>query len=155
MNVPAYPGWMNRNLRWLIPTTCLVAVLGAGVCRMVVIASHALSVTGLYQQSLAQASHDPNVIAALGQPITSGLRHFTAQGSESSRTIQGRRVAYSASGFAALTIELAGPKDVATLHIRATQGGGHWNYQQLSVDTGHQQHIDLLHDMAAHAGKHT
>lgn len=155
MNDRPYPGWMNRNWRWLVPMACLVAVLGTGVYRMVVIASHALSVTGLYQQSLAQASHDPNVIAALGQPITSGLRHFTAQGSESSRTIQGRRMTYRVSGSAALTIELTGPKDIATLHIRATQGSGRWNYQQLSVDTGHQQHIDLLQDMAAHAGKHT
>lgn len=154
MKTQAHSSWLSHNWRWFAPVVCVVVLLGAGLVRVIHVAANATSVADLYRQATAEASHDPNVIAALGQPITVGLRHFTAQGSESSRTIQGNRIAHHVSSSAALTVELTGPKDVATLHIRAAQSTGHWNYQLLTVDTGHQQHIDLLKDMAVHAARH-
>lgn len=154
MKAQAHSGWLNHNWRWFAPVVCLVVLLGAGIIRVVYIATNAASVAELYQQAIAQARHDPAVIAALGQPITSSLHRFAARESESERRSQGHRVASYARGSAALTVELAGPRDVATLHIRASQATGHWNYQRLSVDTGHRQHIDLLQDMAAKAAKH-
>lgn len=150
-----HSSWFSHNWCWFAPVVCVVVLLGASMIHVVYIASNAVSVADLYREATADASNDPNVITALGQPITVSLRHFSARGSESSRTNQGRRIAHHVSGSAALTVELTGPKDVATLHIRATQATGHWNYQLLSVDTGHQQHIDVLHDMAVTAGKHT
>jgi len=154
MKVQAHSSWLSHHWRWFAPVIFVAVLLGAGIIRVVRIATNATSVAELYQQATAQASHDPTVIAALGQPITSSLRRFTARESESSRRIQGNRVAGYARGTAALTVELAGPKDVATLHLRAAQATGHWNYQRLSVDTGRQQHIDLLHNTVAHATRH-
>jgi hypothetical protein len=154
MKTQAHSSWLSHNWRWFAPVVCVVVLLVAGLIRIVDVATNATSVAELYHQATTQASHDPTVIAALGQPITSSLRRFNAQESESSRTIQGNRIARNFRDSAALTVELAGPKDVATLHIRAAQSSGHWNYQLLTVDTGHQQHIDVLKNMAAHAARH-
>jgi hypothetical protein len=154
MKAYAHSSWLSQNWRWFAPVVCVVVLLGAGIIHVVRIATNAVSVADLYREATTDASHDPKVIAALGQPITFSLRRFDARQSESSRQIQGNRVARSISGTATLTVELAGPKDVATLHIRAAQSTGHWDYQLLAVDTGHQQHIDLLQNMATPSTKH-
>ncbi len=154
MKAYTHSSWLSHNWRWFAPVVCVVVLLGAGIIHVVHIATNAVSVADLYREATADASHDPDVIAALGQPITVRLRRFDALQSESSKRVQGNRVTRSISGTATLTVELAGPKDVATLHVRAAQSTGHWDYQLLAVDTSHQQHIDLLPDMAADAAKH-
>lgn len=154
MKVQAHSSWLAHHWRRFVPAACVLLLLGAGLVHVVHLATHSVGVTDLYRQATAEACHDPDVIAALGKPITGSLRRVTGAESESSRTAQRRRIAYRLGGYAALTVELDGPKGVATLHIRATQASGHWHYQLLSIDTSHRQHIDLLHDMAASAGKH-
>ena len=154
MKAYPHPSWLSHHWRWFAPVICVAVLLGAGIIHVVHVASNAVSVADLYREATTDASHDSHVIAALGQPITVSLRRFNARQSEASRRIQGTRVARYVRGTATLTVELTGPKDVATLHIRAAQSTDHWVYQLLAVDTGHQQHIDVLQDMAAPAAKH-
>ncbi len=154
MKAYAHSSWLSRHWRWFAPVVCVVVLLGAGIIHVVHIAANAVSVADLYREATADASHDPNVIAALGQPITVSLRRFNGRPSESSRQIQGNRITRSVRGTATLNVELEGPKGAATLHIRAAQSTGHWDYQLLAVDTSHKQHIDLLQGMAAKAAKH-
>ncbi len=93
-----------------------VALLGGGA------ALFGLSGGGPRDEALARARAEPELVAALGEPITAGLL--------TSGSIQ----LDNASGSADLSIPLSGPKGSATLYLVATKDAGQWHYTTLAVE---------------------
>jgi hypothetical protein len=115
----------------LIALGCL-GFAGACLIGLVVVGSAFFATTGLirssaaYQQAVAVASADPQVVAALGEPIQTGW--FTS-GSISEN---------GDAGQASLSIPLRGPRASGVLHVAAHRAGGDWVFDELYVTIGGQ-----------------
>jgi hypothetical protein len=86
-----------------------------------------------YKQAMARASHNPQVVEALGEPVKAG---FFVSGSVN---VSGP------SGSADLSIPVSGPLGKGTLFVVAEKSAGLWQFSTMDVaitDTG--ERIDLL-----------
>ena len=135
MNTIGRRTWWDRHWKWFVPVSCVMAAaLFAGLfVSIFVLVLGMMKNSGAYQQAVTQASREPAVIAALGQPIATS--YFTTGNISTSNE----------NGEARLIITLHGPKGSAAIHLRASKHDGIWTYSVLAVDidTTH-QHIDLL-----------
>lgn len=131
---PVQPqGWFQRNWKWLIPVGCGLPMLCCGVIGAATFfgATTAMKSSEVYAEALSKALTNPEVRAALGEPITPGLM---PQGSVQTK---------NGVGTASLRSSLEGPKGKATLTLEAKKTGDRWIYSELRVDVGSKR-IDLL-----------
>ena len=88
--------------------------------------------SGAYQQAVAAARADSDVVATLGTPIEEG---FFVMG-EIQLTLDG--------GYANLSIPISGPNGAATIYAEAEKSRGQWSFHTLEVmveDTGEWIHL--------------
>jgi hypothetical protein len=134
VNTNAEKNWFARNWKWAAPTGCLLMVLlvGAFIGTIFFFVFSMMRSNDAYQHSLEAARHNPEVVAALGQPIEEGW------------FVSGNYEETGPSGVANFSIPLKGPKGGATIYVEAHKSAGQWNYNTLVVelDATHQR-IDL------------
>ncbi len=111
----------------LVALVCVLLVVGIGVFVFGIIKS-----TYVYKDAVHRAQTNPQVMAALGTPIGTGL------------LVSGSVDTKNSSGSAAIKIPIQGPKDKATINIRATMTDNNWRYEELVVKPDHGPPIDLL-----------
>jgi len=90
-----------------------------------------------YVDSFTRAQNDPEVIAALGEPIEAGW------------AVQGEISVTNDDGNANLDYDISGPKGTGTVHVTGEKNNGVWTYSIMSVDTPGGQ-VDLLDPHAGH-----
>lgn len=135
MNEPVRGNWWSRNWKWFVPVGCLslIVLFAAFIGSIFLVATGAMKSSDVYKQAVAKAQAHPEVVEALGTPITTG--YFTS-GSINTST---------SGGDATLSIPLSGPKGKATIEVVATKSGGEWTFSKLEVDLANpSKQIDLL-----------
>ena len=111
---------------------CIFLVVG-GAAGIVATVFGSIKSSDVYQDALAEATADPEVVNTLGEPVEAGL---IPSGSISVE---------NASGEASLSIPISGPKGKGTLYVEATKSAGTWTYTVLEVAVvGQPGRIDLL-----------
>ncbi len=129
------PGWWSRNWKWFVPVGCLsmVVLVVIFVLGIVLLVFGALKSSDAYKTAVARAKANPEVVAALGEPI------------EEAMFLSGKTNVDGSSGDADLTIPISGPKGSAKIYAIATKRAGRWNYSTLEVEiAGREERIDLL-----------
>jgi len=131
VNTNVEKNWFARNWKWAAPTGCLLMVLlvGAFIGTIFFFVFSMMKSNDAYQHSLEVARHNPEVVAALGQPIEDGW------------FVSGNFEENGPSGVANFSIPLKGPKGGATVYVEAHKNAGQWNYNTLVVelDANHQR----------------
>lgn len=136
---PAARSWWSRNWKWAVPVGCATPLLvcGGGVGLLLVFIFGSIKSSQPYKHSLAAATSDSRVIAALGTPI------------EPAWLVTGSIEIAGASGSAELSYDLKGPNGSATVHVVAEKAAGRWTYSTLTVDLHPgAQRVDLLSSAA-------
>ncbi len=88
--------------------------------------------SGAYQQAVAAARADSDVIATLGTPIEEGF------------FVMGEIQLNNNGGYANLSIPISGPDGEATIYVEAEKSGADWSFRALEVvvrDTGQWIHL--------------
>jgi hypothetical protein len=121
-DVARQKSWWGRNWMWVVPLGCLtpLVLVGGCVAALFFFVFSTLKSTEAYQQSLAAVLRDPQVQAALGEPITPKW------------TFQGKVNVTNDSGNADITYDVGGPKGDATVHVVADKKAGVW-----TINTNH------------------
>lgn len=119
--------WWKRNWKWVVPTGgCLtiiilfIAFIGAAVFGV----TKVISGTEPYQDGLAQAQSNAQVIELLGEPI------------ETNGIMQGSINFSNNNGDANIRIPIKGPKGEGDIYVVGEKLNGTWTYSELEV------HID-------------
>ena len=118
---PPQRGWLGRNWKWVIPVGCILPLIvccGGGTA-LLMFALGELKSSEVYKEAVAKAKANPEVTAALGEPITEG---FIPTGSFDTNPT---------TGHADLIISLSGPKDSGTLFSVAHITDGKWVFSKL------------------------
>jgi hypothetical protein len=140
----AEKNWFARNWKWAAPTGCLLMVLlvGAFIGSIFFFVFSMMKSNDAYQHALELARHDPEVVAAIGQPMQDGW------------LVSGNFEENGPSGVANFSIPLSGPKGGATVYVEAHKNAGQWTYNTLVVelDSTHKR-IDLQQAAAAPAAE--
>lgn len=135
MNPSENKNWWGRNWKWFVPTGCLTLVVLVGGCvgSIFMVATTAMKSSDVYKDALVKAQANPEVVEALGSPITTGF--FTS----------GSIHTNGPTGDAAFSIPLSGPKGKGTIQLEAKKSAGEWTYSTLVVEVENpKQRIDLL-----------
>lgn len=141
MDSSCKPNWWDRNWRWFVPAVCVLLMLV--VCSFIGLVfygvSSAMKSTDAYQLAVQRARSDPEVTAAIGDPIIEGF--FTTGSINTS----------GSSGSADMAIPISGPKGEAVIYLSATKSVGRWKFDDLIVDIDTSgDRIDLLQDHQTH-----
>jgi formylmethanofuran dehydrogenase subunit D len=139
---PPRRGWSSRNWKWFVPTGCLsLLVLFAVFIAVIVFAVFgALKSTDVYKTAVQRAKSNPDVIAALGTPISEGM------------FLSGSTNATNGSGSADISIPISGPKGKGTIYAVATKSTGAWSYKTLAVEIAATKERINLNENDAAAG---
>ncbi|QWP77751.1 hypothetical protein J5226_04875 [Lysobacter sp. K5869] len=139
MNDRPNPGWFGRNWKWFVPTGCLTVLLLGALVLFGLIGLGIKGMSGLMSGSepvrhaMQLAKDNPEVTAALGQPLETGMGF---QGSL--RTDNDR-------GSADLSLPLKGPKGSGRLYVKGEREADRWTYRLIEVAIdGSERRIDLL-----------
>ena len=135
MDQPERKNWWGRNWKWFVPAGCLtlIVLFAAFIGSIFLVATTAMKSSDVYKAAVAKAQANPEVVEALGTPITTGF--FTS----GSVNVSG------STGDAALSIPLSGPKGKATIQLEAKKSGGEWTFSKLVVEVENpSKRIDLL-----------
>ncbi len=93
----------------------------------------AIRSSDFYEQALETAQNDPDVIAALGEPIEAGW------------WVMGTISTSGLSGEGDLIIPISGPDGSGTLYATGRRDTGEWTYFTLAVEVdGREELIDLM-----------
>ena len=85
-----------------------------------------------YQEGMNRARSNPEVVAALGEPIESGW------------LISGSINVNGPSGNVDVSIPISGPKGSGTLYVVGTRNAGRWQYSTMAVEIpGRASRIDV------------
>ncbi len=114
------PGWLQRNWRWLVPTSVL-ALFALSAAAVVGLAALIKSFAP-YPQIMAAVRADETVIAVLGEPIEDGL------------FFDGRIETSNGRGAANLVIPLAGSRADGRAWVNAVREQGQWRYTTFMVE---------------------
>ncbi|HXZ27137.1 MAG TPA: cytochrome c oxidase assembly factor 1 family protein [Terriglobales bacterium] len=134
--VPPQPqGWFARHWKAVVGVGCLgviiLAVAFVGGIMLLVMGS--IRSSDAYQQALAKAKANPEVVLRLGQPIQPGW------------FISGSINVSGAAGDADLSIPISGPKGKGTVYVVGKKSAGEWSYTRMEVEVeGQPGRIDLL-----------
>ena len=125
--------WWTRNWKWAVPTGCLLVLLLAfgGCVSLFVGAFAAMKNTGAYTQAVERARSHPDAVARLGEPIEAGW------------LLQGRFDDHGATGEAAYSVPVHGPRGRGTLHVEARKHAGRWTFEWLELVPDDGAPIDL------------
>ncbi len=132
------PGWWSRNWKWFVPVGCLtfLGLIVVFVALLAVVIFGAMKSSDVYKEALQRAQTNPEVVAALGEPIRDGW------------FVSGKTEVSGGGGEADLAIPVSGPKGSGTIYAVAEKSAGRWNYSKLQIEvkaTG--QRIDLQADV--------
>jgi Cytochrome oxidase complex assembly protein 1 len=134
MNQPPLPpqppqrSWWSRNWKWALPVGCLLPIVLCGGGFVLFFSLIFGAVTGAirnsdaYQEGMSRARSNPDVVAALGEPIESGF------------WISGSINVDGPSGNVDVSIPISGPKGSGTLYIVGTRNAGRWQYSTMEVE---------------------
>ncbi len=137
MNQTMRTSWWDRNWKWFLPVSCLLAVfLFAGFIGLIFYGvTSMIRSSEVYQMALQSARKNPELVSALGEPIVEGI-FITGNISEG-----------GASGSADLAIPISGPRGEATLYVVARESAGQWTFRRLIVEISKtEDRIDLLQE---------
>lgn len=144
MNDRPNPGWFSRNWKWFVPTGCLSVLLLAALALAGLIGLGIKGVSGLMSGSepvrhaMELAKADPDVRAAFGEPLETGLG------------FQGSLTTNNDSGAADLSLPIKGPKGSGRIYVKGTREADRWSYRLIEVAIdGSERRIDLLGTDAA------
>jgi len=128
MSSSSQTSWWGRNWKWVVPIGCLVPLLSCGCCVGSVLFTvfGAIKSSEPYADALARARANPQVQAALGNPIEAGL---FPSGQLQTKTSNGVE-----TGTVNLTIPISGPNGAGTIIVAGNKRGGQWDYSTLQVD---------------------
>lgn len=134
LHTPPDRSWWQRNWKWCVPVlvTMLLGLCLGAVAALVMGLMGVMKSSTPYRDAVQAAQHDPQVAAALGEPVEPGW------------FFSGNISTTNDRGEAALQIPLRGPHGKADLVVEGTKTGGQWRYSTLQVqpDDG-QPPIDL------------
>jgi hypothetical protein len=125
---PPQSSWWSRNWKWALPVGCLLPVVlcggGLAVFFFVVFGAvtGAIRSSDAYTEGMARARANPEVVAALGEPIESGF------------WITGNINVSGPSGNVDVAIPISGPKGSGTLYVVGTRSAGRWQYSAMEVE---------------------
>jgi hypothetical protein len=129
------PNWWSRNWKWFVPVLAAVmlALFAAFFAAIFAFVFGMMKSSEPYQEALAHATANPQIVQALGKPIETG--YF----------VQGNISTQGATGEASFVIPLKGPKGSAKVYVDASQSAGLWEYKTLvvQIESTHQR-VDLL-----------
>ncbi len=135
---PPRRSWWSRNWKWALPVGCLLPILVCGGGFAVLFLAIFGAVSGAvkssepYQEAMSRARANPEVVAALGEPIEPGWM------------ISGNISVSGPSGNVDVSIPISGPKGSGTLYVVGTRAAGRWQYQTMDVEIpGRAGRIDL------------
>ncbi|OUL31516.1 hypothetical protein BV378_02230 [Nostoc sp. RF31YmG] len=140
--LPAAPprGLWSRHWKWIVPLIVLsvLMIFASFAVAIFLTVAHMLKSAEPYRHAVALARQEPQVIAALGEPMQEGwlpMGHYNTAGP---------------SGEAAFDITLRGPRGEGHLYVEARRRAGRWEYPTLSfAPQGNVAGIDLPHDPPA------
>lgn len=123
----------GKKVKLALGGGCLVVILlvGAFVAAILFFVFTLMKSNDAYQHGLEAARRNPEVIAALGEPIKDGL--FVTGHTEES----------GGAGNAQLSASISGPKGSGKLYIEARKIAGRWNYDAMVVQVDGGKQIDL------------
>jgi len=135
---PPQRSWWSRNWKWALPVGCLLPLVLCGGGAVVFfgliygVVTGAIRSSDAYQEGMSRARSNPEVVAALGEPIESGW------------LISGSINVNGPSGNADVSIPISGPKGSGTLSIVGTRSAGRWQYSTMEVEiSGRPGRIDV------------
>lgn len=132
---PQPQGWFSRHWKSVLGFGCLGIILlaCAFVAGIFFLIMGSIKSSDAYQTAMAKAQANPEVVAALGQPIQPGWM-FSGSINVSGPT-----------GDADLAIPISGPKGKGTLYVVGKKSAGEWTYSRMEVAIdGRPGRIDLL-----------
>lgn len=136
---PPKKGWWKRHWPWVVPTGCLtmIVVVVLSCAGLFFYAFSMIKSSDVYKHSLQAARHNPQVIAALGQPIKPGS------------IVNGNFKVSGSTGHAEISYDIAGPHGGGTVHAIADKASGKWTFTTLEVNLKNTPRpINLLHRSA-------
>src|SRR5207248_7300523 len=116
------PNWFGRSWKWVVAVGCLLSVLLAGGCALMVFffATGLMKQSDAYKIALARAQANPAAIEAIGSPISqTGI-------------VSGSINVNGPTGEANLSIPLSGPKKKATLYVETKKSADLWCFKPRS-----------------------
>ncbi|HEV2863765.1 MAG TPA: cytochrome c oxidase assembly factor Coa1 family protein [Pyrinomonadaceae bacterium] len=127
-------GCWGRNWKWLVPTGCLVLLIGVGAVVALIVfgVMSAVKSSEVYQGALRIVQSHPAAVERLGEPIKDGW------------FVTGNVNFQNESGNANLDIPLSGPKKSGRLVVQARYEGGEWLYEKLDLTPEGDKTISLL-----------
>jgi hypothetical protein len=134
MDQPSKQSWWGRNWKWVVPVGCLAPLLvcGGSIALIFVFVFGVIRSSEPYTEALARAKANPEVKAALGEPIEAGY------------WVNGSIDVSGPSGKAKIAIPISGPKKSAIVYVDGTKTAGKWEYSTFEVATdGGANRIDL------------
>ncbi len=131
---PIRTPWWHRRWKLVVALGVVVSLLllsgfVAAVCSLTL---GVMKKSGAYQQAVAAARADSDVVATLGTPIEEGF------------FVTGRIELTDDGGYANLSIPISGPNGAATIYAVAGKSRGQWSFHTLEVmveDTGEWIHL--------------
>jgi hypothetical protein len=126
-------GGSGKKVGLAVGGGCLLAMLVVGgfIAAIVFFVFSIMKSNDAYQHALEAARHNPEVVAALGEPIKDGM--FVTGHTEES----------GGAGNAQLSASLSGPKGSAKLYVEARKVAGQWHYDAMVVQLDGGKQIDL------------
>jgi len=122
--------WFERNLKWIIPAICLVAI--GAIFGFIALLMGAMKSSDAYLGAITRVKAAPAVIHILGEPIKEGF------------FVRGNISVSGPSGRAELAIPIAGSNETATIYVEATKSLGIWHFDALVVQVDKtKERIDL------------
>lgn len=135
--LPPQRSWWSRNWKWALPVGCLLPILLCGgflafLFLIYGVVTGAIRNSDAYAEGMARARANPEVVAALGEPIESGF------------WISGSINVDGPSGNVDVSIPISGPRGSGTLYVVGTRTAGRWQYSLMEVEIpGRPTRIDL------------
>jgi hypothetical protein len=128
----------GKKLTLAIGGGCLVLVLlvGGFVAAIGFFVFSLMKSNDAYQHAMELARHDPEVVAALGEPIKDGW------------LVTGHTEQSGGAGNAQVSSSLSGPKGSAQLYVEARMIAGQWHYDTLVVKLDGGRQVDLQRTQA-------
>lgn len=133
MNNTVEDGGSGKKVKLAVGGGCLLAVLlvGGFIAAILFFVFTLMKSNDAYQHALDAARHNPQVVAALGEPIKDGM-FVTGSTKES-----------GGAGSAQLSATISGPKGSAKLYVEARKIAGQWHYDAMVVQLDSGKQVDL------------
>lgn len=129
------PGWFARNWKWAVPVGCvgMLALFAAFLASIFLVVFGAMRSSDAYQIAMSRARENPDIVAALGEPIEAGW------------FISGNINVSGPSGEANLSIPVSGPRGAGTIYVVANKIAGEWIFERLELELeGTGERLNLL-----------